>query len=37
MDATRRAKAEHALRRIKAAPSLSRDVSDIVERALAPA
>jgi aminopeptidase N len=37
MDATRRAKAAQALRRIKAAPSLSRDVSDIVERALAPA
>jgi aminopeptidase N len=30
----RRAKAEAELRRIKAAPSLSRDLSDIVERAL---
>ena len=30
----RRAKAESALRRIKAAPGLSRDLSDIVERAL---
>ncbi len=34
MNAARRAKAEVALRRIKATPSLSRDVSDIVERAL---
>jgi aminopeptidase N len=33
----RRLKAEAALTRIKAAPSLSRDLSDIVERALAPA
>ena len=31
----RRAKAEAALKRIQAAPSLSRDLSDIVERALA--
>jgi aminopeptidase N len=31
----RRAKAEAALQRIKAAPSLSRDLADIVERALA--
>jgi len=30
----RRARAEAALRRIKAAPNLSRDLSDIVERAL---
>jgi aminopeptidase N len=37
MDAPRRAKAEAALRRIKAEPSLSRDVTDIVERALEPA
>ena len=36
MDAPRRAKAEAALRRTKAAPSLSRDVTDIVERALTP-
>jgi aminopeptidase N len=36
MDAPRRAKAEAALSRIKAAPGLSRDVSDIVERALEP-
>jgi aminopeptidase N len=34
LEAGRRAKAESALRRIKAAPNLSRDVSDIVERAL---
>ena len=34
MTADRQAKAERALRRIKAAPSLSRDVSEIVERAL---
>jgi aminopeptidase N len=34
-EAGRRAKAEAALARIKAAPSLSRDLSDIVERALA--
>ena len=31
----RRAKAEAALKRIKAAPGLSRDLADIVERALA--
>ena len=31
----RRAKAEAALQRIKAASSLSRDVADIVERSLA--
>ncbi|MGI8526306.1 MAG: aminopeptidase N C-terminal domain-containing protein, partial [Pseudolabrys sp.] len=36
MEASRRAKAEAALARIKAAPGLSRDVADIVERALAP-
>src|SRR6185312_17172246 len=34
LEAGRRAKAETALRRIKAATSLSRDVADIVERAL---
>jgi aminopeptidase N len=34
MDPARRPKAEAALRRIKAATGLSRDVSDIVERAL---
>ncbi|MGN6573032.1 MAG: aminopeptidase N [Pseudolabrys sp.] len=34
LEAGRRAKAEAALRRIKAAPGLSRDLSDIVERAL---
>ncbi|MBV8791425.1 MAG: DUF3458 domain-containing protein [Pseudolabrys sp.] len=34
MDAPRRAKAEVTLRRIKATAPLSRDVSDIVERAL---
>jgi aminopeptidase N len=34
MDEPRRTKAEAALRRIKAAPNLSRDVGDIVERAL---
>ncbi len=34
MTADRQAKAERALGRIKAAPSLSRDVSEIVERAL---
>ncbi len=33
----RRGKAQAALERIKAAPSLSRDLADIVERALAPA
>ncbi len=36
MDAPRRVKAEAALRRIKAAVGLSRDVTDIVERALEP-
>jgi aminopeptidase N len=35
LEAGRRGLAEAALRRIKAAPSLSRDLSDIVERALA--
>jgi aminopeptidase N len=35
MEAGRRAKAEGALRRIAAAPSLSPDVSDIVQRSLA--
>ncbi len=35
MEAGRRARAEAALQRIKAAPSLSRDVADIVERSLA--
>ena len=35
LEAGRRALAEAALRRIKAAPSLSRDLADIVERALA--
>jgi aminopeptidase N len=35
LEAGRRAKAEAALRRIQAAPGLSRDLSDIVERALA--
>ena len=34
LESGRRAKAEAALRRIKAAPGLSRDLSDIVERAL---
>jgi aminopeptidase N len=34
MTADRQANAERALRRIKAAPSLSRDASEIVERAL---
>ena len=34
LEAGRRAKAEAALRRIKAAPHLSRDLTDIVERAL---
>ncbi|MBV9558201.1 MAG: aminopeptidase N, partial [Pseudolabrys sp.] len=34
MNAIRRTKAEAALRRIKEAPALSRDVADIVERAL---
>jgi aminopeptidase N len=32
----RRAKAEAALRRIQAAPNLSRDLAEIVERALSP-
>ena len=36
LEAGRRAKAEVALRRIQATPSLSRDLSDIVERALTP-
>jgi len=36
MDAPRRAKAEAALNRIKSAAGLSRDVADIVERALEP-
>ena len=36
LEAGRRALAESALKRIKAAPSLSRDLADIVERALAP-
>jgi aminopeptidase N len=36
LEAGRRAKAEAALARIKAAPNLSRDLADIVERALAP-
>ena len=35
LEAGRRNKAQAALSRIKAAPSLSRDLSDIVERALA--
>jgi aminopeptidase N len=35
LEAGRRAHAEAALRRIKAAPSLSRDLADIVDRALA--
>ena len=34
LESGRRAKAEAALKRIKAAPNLSRDLSDIVERAL---
>jgi aminopeptidase N len=34
LETGRRAKAEAALRRIKAAPGLSRDLSDIVERAV---
>jgi aminopeptidase N len=37
LEAVRRARAEAALRRVEAAPSLSRDVQDIVERALAKA
>jgi aminopeptidase N len=36
MDAPRRAKAEAALNRIKSAAGLSRDVADIVQRALEP-
>ena len=35
LEPARRALAEAALRRVAAAPSLSRDVSDIVQRALA--
>ena len=35
LEPARRALAENALRRVKAQPSLSRDVSDIVARALA--
>jgi aminopeptidase N len=35
LEAVRRGKAEAALRRVAAAASLSRDVADIVERALA--
>jgi aminopeptidase N len=37
LESGRRTKAESALARIKAAPGLSRDLADIVERALAPA
>jgi aminopeptidase N len=37
LEETRRGKAEAALRRIMAAPGLSRDLADIVERALAAA
>jgi aminopeptidase N len=37
LEAVRRARAEAALRRVEAAPSLSRDVQDIVERTLAEA
>jgi len=37
LESRRAAKAESALARIKAAPGLSRDLADIVERALAPA
>ncbi len=36
LEAGRRAKAQAALERIKATPNLSRDLADIVERALAP-
>jgi aminopeptidase N len=36
LENVRRSKAEAALRRIAAAPTLSADVSDIVNRALAP-
>lgn len=35
LESTRRAKAESALQRLKAAPHISRDLADIVERALA--
>src|SRR5205807_6716816 len=35
LEPVRRSRAEAALRRVAAAPSLSRDVSDIVSRALA--
>jgi aminopeptidase N len=35
LESSRRAKAEAALKRIKAVPGLSRDLTDIVERALA--
>ena len=35
LESTRRGKAEAALRRVGAAPNLSRDVADIVQRALA--
>ena len=35
LEAGRRARAEAALQRIAAAPKLSRDVGDIVQRALA--
>jgi aminopeptidase N len=37
LEKTRRDKAEAALNRIKATPGLSRDLADILERALAPA
>ena len=37
LEPVRRSRAEAALRRVAAAPSLSRDVSDIVSRALADA
>jgi aminopeptidase N len=36
LESGRRGKAEAALKRIKAAPGLSRDLSDIVERAVVP-
>jgi aminopeptidase N len=35
LEPSRRAQAEAALRRVAAAPSLSRDVGDIAQRALA--
>ena len=35
LESTRRAKAETALQRLKGAPNISRDLADIVERALA--